>query len=370
MSVWSGLAAAGIAIALAVAVWGQPLWEWRLDGPQETEIWSYGPFAARHTLFNKTTGNLTEDRTYAYAQLPGQPRMAAVFAEFGQFFLIGLLAAFGGIALAAVSAWKKIRGIFAGAALLASCATFLYSGLSLAIGVPPAATGDGLGLGGGQIPEFRGQAQDLGTGMTLTWTPVMGWIVVLAAGLAAAWGSSDLWHARPLRRATSKIAKASAPESPVRMMPPPPPPLVELVREEPPEPDIEEVFVIASNGLLVKHMSRSLMTDKDRDVVGGMISAISSFVREAFTERDGEVHEVTLGEHRFVMCSDPSLVVAVLVKVGETEDIVHRLRHLIALLKDRYADRLVNWQGAPLDGIEDELSVLWEPYHLPPPPAV
>ncbi len=370
MSVWSGVAAAGVAIALAVAVLGQPLWEWRLDSPQETEVWSYGPFAARHTVTNKTSGNLTEDRRYGYVGDLGnvQPQMAAAFAEFGKFFLIGLGAALGGIVLAGVSAWKKVRGIFAGAVLLTSCAAFLYSGLSLVLGVPPAATADGLGLGGGQIPEFRGQAISAGT--TLTWTPVMGWIVVLAAGLAAAWGSSDLWHARPLRRATSKIAKASAPKSPERMMPPPPPPPVELVREEPPEPDIEEVFVIASNGLLIKHMSHSLMTDKDRDVVGGMISAISSFVREAFTERDGEVHEVTLGEHRFVMCSDPSLVVAVLVKVGETEDIVHRLRHLIALLKDRYADRLVNWQGAPLDGIEDELSVLWEPYHLPPPPAV
>ena len=132
---------------------------------------------------------------------------------------------------------------------------------------------------------------------------------------------------------------------------------------------IEEVFVIGANGLLVKHMSRSLMSDKDRDVVGSMISAISSFVREAFTERDGEVHEVTLGDHRFVMCNESGLVVAVLVRSGDTEDIVHRLRHLLAILRDRYGDRLATWQGEALEGIEDELGVLWEPYHLPPPPA-
>ena len=127
--------------------------------------------------------------------------------------------------------------------------------------------------------------------------------------------------------------------------------------------------MIGSNGLLVKHMSRSLMSDKDRDVVGSMISAISSFVREAFTERDGEVHEVTLGDHRFVMCNDTGIVVAVLVSSGDTEDLVHRLRHLLAILRDRYGDRLATWQGEPLEGIEDELQVLWEPYHLPPPPA-
>src|SRR5881397_1284463 len=146
-----------------------------------------------------------------------------------------------------------------------------------------------------------------------------------------------------------------------------PPPPAELVPSTP-EPDIEEVFVISSNSLLIKHMSRSLMSDKDRDVVGSMISAISSFVREAFTERDGEVHEVTLGDHRFVMCSDRGIVLAVLVSSGDTEDIVHRLRHLLAILDDRYGDRLATWQGESLEGIEDELQVLWQPYHLPPPP--
>jgi len=100
-----------------------------------------------------------------------------------------------------------------------------------------------------------------------------------------------------------------------------------------------------------------------------MISAISSFVREAFTERDGEVHEVTLGDHRFVMCSDRGIVLAVLVSSGDTEDIVHRLRHLLAILDDRYGDRLATWQGESLEGIEDELQVLWQPYHLPPPPV-
>jgi len=149
-----------------------------------------------------------------------------------------------------------------------------------------------------------------------------------------------------------------------------PPPPIELTATVPVEPMIEEVFVIASSGLLIKHMSRSLMSDKDRDVVGSMISAISSFVREAFSERDGEVHEVTLGDHRFVMCNASGLVVAALVTSGETEDLVHRLRHLLAVLRDRYGDRLEQWQGEPLEGIEDELSVLWEAYHLPPPPTV
>src|SRR2546422_2179455 len=120
---------------------------------------------------------------------------------------------------------------------------------------------------------------------------------------------------------------------------------------------------------MVKLMTPIVMTDHDRVDVGIMNFHISSFGVEAFTERDGEVHEVTLGDHRLVMCSDSGIVLAVLVSSGDTEDIVHRLRHLLAILGDRYGDRLATWQGEALEGIEDELQVLWEPYHLPPPPA-
>lgn len=127
--------------------------------------------------------------------------------------------------------------------------------------------------------------------------------------------------------------------------------------------------MIGSNGLLIKHMSRSLMAEKDRDVVGGMISILSNFVRETFSERDGgDVQEITLGQHRFILCNDSGVVVAVLVTRGETDDIVPRLRHLIALLVDRYGDKLEEWEGQPLEGIEDEIAVLWQPFFLPPPP--
>jgi len=192
----------------------------------------------------------------------------------------------------------------------------------------------------------------------------------MGTGLAFAWASSDLWHIRPAKKSVpAKIEVAANPAASQAPQAPPPPPPAEFTPVAPPEPVIEEVFVIGASGLLIKHMSRTLMTDKDRDVVGSMISAISSFVREAFTERDGEVHEVSLGDHRFVMCNEAGLVVAVLVTSGETEDIVHRLRHLLVILGDRYGERLVQWQGEPIEGIEDELEVLWDPYHLPPPPV-
>lgn len=369
MSVKSGIAAAGVAIALLLVAVGYPIWEWRMDTPSNTEVWSYGIFGARHTIDNKTTGTRSADRLFAYDQLaPIQPKLAAAFQELQLYFILGIIAAVAAVTLSVLSAWKKLRGIFAGVAFLASCGSVLYASFAIVLRVPGAANGELPNLGRGFL-EFRGTTLDPSTNTLISWTPLAGWIVIIAGGLALAWASADLWHVRAVKATPAKLnveVTLKAVRAPAALPPPP----VELTATAPVEPMIEEVFVIASSGLLIKHMSRSLMSDKDRDVVGSMISAISSFVREAFSERDGEVHEVTLGDHRFVMCNASGLVVAVLVTSGETEDLVHRLRHLLTVLRDRYGDRLEHWQGEPLEGIEDELSVLWEAYHLPPPPAV
>src|SRR3989441_9239316 len=364
MSVWSGIVAAGIAITLAFALVAQPLWEWKMDGPQQQETWTYSPFSAHQQVYNKTQ-NTSTSRFYAYDQLASSQReMSAALVEFQTYFVLGLVAGFAGMVLSVLSAWKKLRGIFAGIAFAGACAAMLYVGFATAFSLPSAATQDLPTLGSAST-QFA--AQGSYGAQLLSTTPGVGWILVLGAGLAFAWASSDIWHIVPVKKAPPKKAEATVKRVPPKVVAPPPPP-AELLPSAP-EPNIEEVFVIGSNGPLVEHMSRSLMTDKDRDVVGSMISAISSFVREAFTERDGEVHEVTLGDHRFVMCSDSGIVLAVLVSSGDTEDIVHRLRHLLAILGDRYGDRLATWQGESLEGIEDELQVLWEPYHLPPPPV-
>jgi hypothetical protein len=364
MSIWSGIAAAGVGIAFVLVAIGMPVWEWRSDDPRALEEWSYRAFGAHHRLFNKTTNQTEESRDYNYTQLAArQPSMAKAFGDFGQFLVLGIIAGIAGLVLSVVSRWKKLRGIFAGVAFLAAAATILFASFSLVFAIPEAARRDL----NPNIAEFGGQL--IGAGSLMTWNIAAGWFLPIGSGLAFAWASSDVWHLRSSGKGLPMKVDVTLNRLPAATPPALPPPPIEVTSVVVREPSIEEVFVIGSNGLLIKHMSRSLMTDKDRDVVGSMISAISSFVREAFTERDGEVHEVSLGDHHFVMCSDGGVVVAVLVTVGDTAEIVPRLRHLLAVLRDRYADRLNRWQGEPLEGIEDELGVLWEPYHLPPPPT-
>jgi len=363
MSAWSGIVVVAVAIAVIALAVGQPVWEWHVsDGPQ-TETWSYGLFGATHTITNETTGSTTVD-AIPYPSLTGQGQMASLFLSLQYAFLATIGAAVAAAALSVATLRRKLRGLFAGAALVSGCLLALYVPLYLVLGITEAA-GDLPRFGGPPLPSFEGQMtlpQSGGSTLILLWGPRLAWYLLLGLALVLAFGATEMWSVRP----SAKRTVTSIPRG--KSTPPPPPP--EPPAPDHPEPVLEEVFVIGSNGLLIKHMSRTLMTDKDRDVVGGMISVLSNFVRETFSERDGgDVQEITLGDHRFLLCNERGVVVAVLVTRGATEDIVPRLRHLLACLIDRYAAKLESWGGEPLDGIEDEIAVLWEPFFLPPPPA-
>src|SRR5713101_5088229 len=181
MSVWSGIAAAGVAIALAFVAVGQPLWQWQMDDPQHMESWTYNPFSAHHVFLHKPD-NTTTSRYYAYAALAAsQQNMSAALAEFGTFFALGLVAGFAGMVLAVLSAWKKLRGIFAGIAFVAACAALLYVGFAIVFSLPTAATKDLPTLGPTGTP-FYGQVGN--TVQLISTTPQAGWILVLGAALA------------------------------------------------------------------------------------------------------------------------------------------------------------------------------------------
>src|SRR5437773_11638517 len=76
MSVWSGLAAAGVAITIALVAFGQPVWEYQRVDSVSRETWDYRPFSAGQTLYNNTTG-VTTGRNYTYDQLGGLPSRRA-----------------------------------------------------------------------------------------------------------------------------------------------------------------------------------------------------------------------------------------------------------------------------------------------------
>lgn len=364
MSAWTGIAVVAIGLGIALVAVSQPVWEWHLSGGTQTETWSYGFFGVTHTVQNGTSGGHTV-QSYTYANLTNQGDMDALFLTMQDLFDGMIVATIAAGALSAATLQRKLRGLFAALALLGACLFAIAAAMDLLFAIPAAAV-DLPRLGGYPITNFEGEITQ-GTTSTriLTWGPSLGWYLVLVAALALAFGASEMWSLRPPRMPTTKSVPAPVAETD---LPPPPPP--DSLASAHLEPLIEEIFVIGANGLLIKHMSRTLMSEKDRDVVGGMISVVSNFVRESFSERDGsDVEELSLGNHRFILCNERGLVVAVLVTRGSKEDIEPRLRRLATSLLDRYGEKLDHWSGERLEGVEDEIAILWKPFFPPPPPS-
>src|SRR5256712_4157910 len=268
MSAWSGLAAAGVAIALALIAFGQPVWEYRTEDSQSVETWSYGPFVAHQTDYTKPTDPATF-RTYSYDQLatlpPGraQPRMAKVFADYQEATIFASVAAAAGVGLTVLSKWKNLRGIFSGLAFLASSGLTLYAVFTIAFAIPVAASAD-----------FRAIIQQIAGGTAAgsrVGNQSLGWYLPIGSGLAFAWASSDLWHLRPARKPMPTKIEVTLNRGTTASLPAPPPPPAEVPAAAPSEPMIEEVFVLRANGPPVKHMSRTLMTHKARHGAGGTI---------------------------------------------------------------------------------------------------
>src|SRR5438128_2616827 len=195
MSIWSGIAAAGVAIALAFAAVANPIWEWRTEDSQHTEVWSFSTFSARHTIYNNYSQRIDFLRDYPYDQLVSiQPDMAKALAEYSQFFILGLAAGFAGLGLSLLSVWKKLRGLYAGIAFLAACASSLYASFAIVFTIPPAAKTN-LRI---PVPQFLGQYA--GGSFNTTWMP-------LADGFSS---SAQAWPSHGRRRTSGTSCRGGS----------------------------------------------------------------------------------------------------------------------------------------------------------------
>src|SRR5437867_5847035 len=83
------------------------------------------------------------------------------------------IAGFVGFALSMLTAWKKLRGIYAGVAFLGACASMLYASFSIVFTIPKAAL---------QRPGIPGGAQFAGQSVgayTLSWAPQLAWFLAI-----------------------------------------------------------------------------------------------------------------------------------------------------------------------------------------------
>ena len=110
--------------------------------------------------------------------------------------------------------------------------------------------------------------------------------------------------------------------------------------------EIEEVFLVYRDGVLISHLSRTLMREKDEDVLSGMLTAVQEFVREAFQYGEHrELHQLDFGEYRILIERGKFVYLAVVYSGEESAQIRKKVRTVIDRIEDQFGPVLEKWDG-------------------------
>ncbi len=111
--------------------------------------------------------------------------------------------------------------------------------------------------------------------------------------------------------------------------------------------EIEEVFLVYRDGILLYHLSRSLTGAGDDDTLTAMLTLVQDFVRDAFKYgSDRRIHQLDFGEYRIVIERGANVYLAVVTSgTGDDPELRKRLRQVIARLEVEHGDLLAAWNG-------------------------
>lgn len=118
---------------------------------------------------------------------------------------------------------------------------------------------------------------------------------------------------------------------------------------------ISELFVLHGSGTLIRHYSDSLRTDLDRDILGGMLTAVQSFVKQTLATMGGQLDEMRYGDHTIAFVRGKHTIAAAVTRGRDLESVRYRISDAMQEFEERYRDVLVDWNGSmsAFPGIDD-----------------
>jgi hypothetical protein len=112
--------------------------------------------------------------------------------------------------------------------------------------------------------------------------------------------------------------------------------------------NIQDVFVVYKDGRLVTHLSRKVRIIDDSEIIGSMITAVQTFVRESFRrEAKGVLEELKFGDIRILMEYGKSLNIALVIRGTKYEGVRPVVKEILDALHVAWRAELASdkWNG-------------------------
>ena len=112
------------------------------------------------------------------------------------------------------------------------------------------------------------------------------------------------------------------------------------------ESKVQEIFILHTNSLVIAHAGSHEETGIDRDMVGGMLTAIQNFVQEAFNASEMDsLKSLSMGKLRVLIEARGCVVVAVLFTGHEARELRKGVMRLMDELDQNFGHVLREWRG-------------------------
>jgi len=115
---------------------------------------------------------------------------------------------------------------------------------------------------------------------------------------------------------------------------------------------VEDLFLVARDGRLILHNTNRLHADRDEDLFAGMLTAMSSFVKDTFKEERGGLRQFAVGGKEVLIERVDSVFLAAIYSNRVPRWAPKNLRALAEDLQRNFGERLRQWSGSS-DDLQD-----------------
>jgi hypothetical protein len=110
---------------------------------------------------------------------------------------------------------------------------------------------------------------------------------------------------------------------------------------------IDDVFLLHTDGRLIKHYTRSARPDFDSEIVGSMLVAMEQFVKDALGKDEaGELTGIEFGGRKIRFVKGKRLLIAAVVKGRDEAATVARVRRALDTMEAENSSALEKWSGS------------------------
>jgi hypothetical protein len=127
---------------------------------------------------------------------------------------------------------------------------------------------------------------------------------------------------------------------------------------------VDEVFIIYQDGRLMAHQTRRLKPGMDDEILGSMLIAIQSFVKDSFKDESStHLQRLDFGEKKILVERGDSFYLAVVLHSNRAGNVPKRMQAVIEDIHEEFGQSLQDWDGdlEKVRGIKDSADRLIKP---------